>query len=148
MTQSGFSSIVEMFRACAEAHGSSRGYVFLENGEAEVSALTYGELDRQSRAIAATLQRSIAPGSRALLMYPPGLEFIAAFLGCLYAGVLAVPAYPPHPARLSRNLPRLRAIARDAEVGIVLCTESIAAMLPALLKEAPDLTRARMLVTD
>src|SRR5712691_11595023 len=137
-----------MFRASVEAQGNRRGYVFLENGETEVSALTYGELDRQGRAIAATLQQSIAPGSRALLMYPPGLEFISAFLGCLYAGVLAVPAYPPHPARLSRSLPRLRAIARDAEVGVVLCTESIAAMSPALLKEAPDLAQARMLVTD
>ncbi|MGH8694812.1 MAG: AMP-binding protein, partial [Burkholderiales bacterium] len=147
-TPSGFRSIVEMFRACAEAKRDGRGYVFLENGETEASVLTYGELDRQSRAIAATLQHSVAPGARALLMYPPGLEFIAAFLGCLYAGVLAVPAYSPHPARLARSLPRLRAIARDAEISVVLCTESIAAMSPALLKEAPELAQARILATD
>ena len=146
--QSGFGSVVEIFRSRAEAQRDSRGYVFLEDGETEISALTYGELARRSRAIAAALQQSVAPSARALLMYPPGLEFIAAFLGCLYAGVLAVPAYPPHPARLARSLPRLRAVVRDAETAVVLCTEAIAAMSPALLKEAPEMAQARILATD
>jgi acyl-CoA synthetase (AMP-forming)/AMP-acid ligase II len=146
--QSGYGSVVEIFRACAEAQPHTRGYVFLENGETETAALTYGELDRKSRAIAAALQQSVAAGTRALLVYPPGLDFIAGFLGCLYAGVLAVPAYPPHPARLARTLPRLRAIAQDAGIAVVLCTGAIAAMWPALRKEAPELAQMRALATD
>ena len=61
--------------------------------------LTRGELDRRARALAARLQARGLAGRRALLLYPPGLEFIAAFFGCLYAGVVAVPAYPPRPNR-------------------------------------------------
>jgi acyl-CoA synthetase (AMP-forming)/AMP-acid ligase II len=70
-------------------------YTFLLDGETESDWLTYQVLDRQARAIAATLQSYQTMGERALLLYPPGLEFVAAFFGCLYAGVVAVPVYPP-----------------------------------------------------
>src|SRR4051794_5783189 len=73
-----------------------RAYAFLRDGEAEESSVDYGELDRQARTIAARLQAlGVAGGECALLFYPSGLEFIGAFLGCLYAGVVAVPAYAP-----------------------------------------------------
>lgn len=144
----GLASVVELFRARAQAQPDRRAYTFLENGEVEMSVVTYAELDRQSRAIAATLQQRLAPGSRALLLYPPGLEFIAAFLGCLYAGVLAVPAYPPHPARMARTLPRLLAIVRNAEIGAVLCIESIAATASTILKEIPAMSRVDVVLTD
>ena len=62
----------------------------------------------------------MAPGERALLIYPPGLDYIAAFFGCLYAGVIAVPAYPPNPAQLKRTLPRLGMIAHDARPSVAL----------------------------
>ena len=58
-----------------------------------------GELDRRARVIAARLQLELSPGDRALLVYPAGLEFIAAFFGCMYAGVVAVPATYPKPKR-------------------------------------------------
>ena len=61
-------------------------------------------------------------GGRALLLFPPGLEFITAFLGCLYSGTVAVPAYPP---RKKRGLNRLAAIARDAEPDLILTTSSL-----------------------
>ena len=60
-------------------------------------------------------------GGRALLLYPPGLEFIAAFFGCLYAGVVAVPAYLP---RLNRPMTRLRSIVVDAQPCAVLTCSS------------------------
>src|SRR6185436_3063155 len=72
-----------------------RLYTFLGNGEEEAGHLDYRELDRQARSVGALLQRHGAGGERALLLYPPGLEFIAAFFGCLYGGAIAVPAYPP-----------------------------------------------------
>src|SRR3954471_2135476 len=104
-------TLVDLLRWRALHQFDRRAYTFLVDGETDEIGLTYGELDRQARAIAAMLQRVAAPGDRALLLYPPGPEYIAAFFGCLYAGVVAVPAYPPNPARLDRTLPRLRAIA-------------------------------------
>src|SRR5271170_4129030 len=71
------------------------GYVFLADGDAKEARLTYSQLDRQARAIAGMLREAHATSGRALLAYPPGLEFIAALFGCWYAGVTAVPAYPP-----------------------------------------------------
>ncbi len=84
--------------------------------------LTYGELDARARSIGALLQEHGARGERALLLYPPGLEYIAAFFGCLYAGAVAVPAYPP---RLNRSLPRLRSILEDALPQVALTTAAI-----------------------
>src|SRR5947199_6967893 len=97
-------SLVEVLRARAAADPDRRLYTFLADGEREEERLTAAELDRKARSIGAALQEAGLGGQRALLLYPPGLEFVAAFLGCLYGGVAAVPAYPP---RSNRNLPRL-----------------------------------------
>ncbi|MDB5099423.1 MAG: Malonyl CoA-acyl carrier protein transacylase, partial [Cyanobacteria bacterium RYN_339] len=105
-------------------------YTFLADGELDARSLTYGELDQQARAIAATLQARQLAGQRALLLFPTGLEFLAAFLGCLYANVTAIPA----PAqfddarRSARTLPRLRAIIEDAGAAIVLADPATAAL--------------------
>ena len=69
-------------------------------------------------------------GERALLLYPPGLDYLTAFFGCLYAGVIAVPAYPP---RNQRNTPRIQAIAIDAEAKIALTTETLLPRMQSLL---------------
>ena len=79
----------------AESSPDDLAYVFLSGQELLPSPLTYKQLDFQARTIAAFLQGLELKGDRALLLYPPGLEFVAAFIGCLYAGVVAVPAYPP-----------------------------------------------------
>ena len=97
----------------ASAQPESVVYTFLLDGETHEVHLTYAELDRQARAIGSLLARTIAPGEPVLLLYPPGLEYITAFFGCLYAGVIAVPAYPP---RLNRNLLRLEAIVSDTQM--------------------------------
>src|SRR5206468_155512 len=108
----------------------ARAYTFLLDGEAAETHVSYGELDRQARAIAARLAMDSggaaeAAGERALLLYPAGLEYIAAFFGCLYAGVAAVPAYPP---RANRRDERLLAILADARPRWIL---TAAAALPA-----------------
>ena len=111
-------------------HQSDRlAYTFLANGKTEAAKLTYGELDDRVRAIAARLQSLNALGERALLLYSPGLEFIAAFIGCLYAGVIAIPAPPPDPARLKRTLPRLQAIASNARASVILTSACISEQL-------------------
>jgi acyl-CoA synthetase (AMP-forming)/AMP-acid ligase II len=118
------SSVTSSFREQVEQHPDARAFVFLPDGEDHEEVWTYAGLDRDARGIAARLQaRGARAGDRALLLFPPGGSYVGAFLGCLYAGVVAVPAYPPDPERLQRTLPRLKALADDARVRFVL-TES------------------------
>jgi len=95
MSNHNFSSLVDLLCNRALHQPDQIAFTFLKDGETEEISLTYGELDRQARVIAAQLQSLGVTSERALLLYPPGLEFIAAFFGCLYAEVVAVPAYPP-----------------------------------------------------
>ncbi len=88
-------TLVDLLRWRAEQQPDAFIYRFLQDGESEESTITLGELDRQARAIGAWLESQNARGERALLLYPAGLDYIAAFFGCLYAGVTAIPAYPP-----------------------------------------------------
>ena len=144
-TMSEAESLVAVLRARALADPDRRLYTFLADGEREEERLTAAELDRKARAIGAALEGAGLAGQRALLLYPPGLEFVAAFLGCLYGGVAAVPAYPP---RSNRNLPRLLAIARDARPAIALTTGELAAKLSGLAVAVPELAAVRLLSTD
>jgi acyl-CoA synthetase (AMP-forming)/AMP-acid ligase II len=121
---------VELLRFRAAVQPDDRAYTFLRDGESEGTVLTYGDLDRRSRAIAADLHDRVPPGARALLLYPPGLDFIAAFFGCLYAQVIAVPAHPPHAERSNRSFARLAAIATDADPAAVLTTGEILSRWP------------------
>ncbi|MGA9770376.1 MAG: amino acid adenylation domain-containing protein [Blastocatellia bacterium] len=118
-------SLVALLRQRAINEAGRLAYVFLEDGDTQEVNVTYADLDRQARAIGSYLQLANAAGKRALLLYPPGLEYIAAFFGCLYAGVVAVPAYPPDPARINRTLPRLKGIIEDARPFLVLSTSQI-----------------------
>ena len=89
------------------------------DGENEEIHLTYQQLDERARTVAARLTSMGLEGQRALLLYPAGLDFIVAFFGCLYAGVVAVPAYPP---RRNRSLSRIQAIVDDAKARVALTT--------------------------
>ncbi len=110
--------------------------------------MTYAELHERAQAIAIALRSSAKPGDRALLLYPPGCEYIAAFFGCLHAGVIAVPAYPPEPARLDRTLPRLMAMIADAGATVVLTTGDLLAMAQPIIAFAPELGALRWIGTD
>jgi len=139
-------SLVELGRARAAALGDQPLYTFLPDRPGEDAVqLSYAGLDLRARAIAGALQRLGAGGQRALLLYPPGLEFVAAFFGCLYAGVVAVPAYPP---RSARTLPRLLEIARDARPAVALTTTELAAMIGGMAAQVPDLSALRLLATN
>ncbi len=118
-------TLVELLRNRSAESSDKSAYTFLVDGKKETPPLTYNQLDRQARAIGALLQKYQAKGQRALLLYPQGLEVIAAFCGCLYAGVIAVPVPPPESGRLKRTLPRLRAIVQDAGATIALTTVGI-----------------------
>lgn len=148
MTRSGVDSVVEALRHWSRERPTRRAYVFLANDGTEFASLTFEQLDRESRSIAAELQRCAEAGERALLLYPPGPGFITAFFGCLYAGIVAIPVRPPHPARPTRTLSRLPGIVENAGPGIVLGTEAMIDLKATLSHEMPGLAECFWLATD
>ncbi|MEO1497318.1 MAG: aminotransferase class I/II-fold pyridoxal phosphate-dependent enzyme [Planctomycetota bacterium] len=128
--------LVGLLRLRAERLGRQRAFTFLVDGENERVHTTYAELDARARAIAAYLQSEGLAGERALLLFPSGLEYIAAFFGCLYAGVVAVPAYPP---RRNANMHRIQAIVGDARPKVALTTQDVFEWIEPVLGEMPDL---------
>lgn len=142
------SSIDEILRRRAEHEPARTAYVYLGDGEREEARVTYAGLDLLARAVGATLQEYAARGERALLLYPPGLDFVAAFYGCLYGGAVAVPAYPPHPARPELMLPRLRAILADSQAKFVLTTAAILSKIAPLFAHDEEFKQLRWLATD
>src|SRR4029077_14899510 len=91
---SGYPTFVDLLQARSRSHPGREAFSFLADGEVGTLRLSYGELDSRARAIAAHLQGAGSVRERVLLLFPPGLEFVTGFLGCLYAGSVAVPAYP------------------------------------------------------
>ncbi|HEX5036464.1 MAG TPA: fatty acyl-AMP ligase [bacterium] len=146
-------SLVDMLRTHAATQGRDRSLCFLEPGEdgrlsGDDRWSTYGDLDLKARTIAAALQDASRRGERALLLYPPGIEYVAAFLGCLYAGVVAVPIYPPDPMRLNRTMPRIQAIEKDAGAATILTTEPILSMSEMVFEHAPEFRQLQWIATD
>ncbi|WP_437630406.1 non-ribosomal peptide synthase/polyketide synthase [Sorangium sp. So ce854] len=142
------STLVDLLRFRATEQPDRLAYSFLLDGETEEATLTYAQLDRRARAIGATLESRGARGARVLLLFPPGIEYAAAVLGCLYAGAVAVPAYPPDPARLGRTLPRLHALIADAQASFALTIGAILPIVSALAEQSEALKSLRWLATD
>jgi acyl transferase domain-containing protein/acyl-CoA synthetase (AMP-forming)/AMP-acid ligase II/pimeloyl-ACP methyl ester carboxylesterase len=115
-------TLIDRLQEQASTQPDKQAFTFLADGETEIDRITYQQLNEKAKAIALVLQSHHAQGARALLLFQPGLDFITAFLGCLYAGVIAVPVYPP---RANRSLERLLAIVTDAEASFALTTKSI-----------------------
>lgn len=132
-------TLVDHFRAVFQEQPQERTYRFLVDGEGEPQTITNADLDHRVRAIAATLGERVHAGERVLIVSPPGLDYVASFLACLYAGVVAVPVYPPNPTLLKRTLPRLLGVIADATPAIVLAPASMASMADELAKHAPAL---------
>ncbi len=138
-------NLVALIRHRARFQPQIRGFTFLDNGESEESSLTYAELDRRARAIGAWLESLVPQGERALLLYPPGLDFVAGFFGCLYAGVVAVTAYPP---RLNRSLDRIERIVGDSGARVAVTTAHVMERVRRVLDKTPSLKRLEWLTTD
>jgi len=113
-------TLAELLRGRAEHSPGNMAYGFLPEGEDDPVPISYGELDTEARRIASYLSELLAPGSRALLVYEPGLGFTTALFGCLYAGIVAVPVYPPMPGRMEAGLANLRLIASDCGAKAIL----------------------------
>lgn len=137
-------NLVSLVQQRAEDRPDDPAYVFLSGQELIPTRLTYKQLDLQARTIAAFLQSLELRGERALLLYPPGLEFVAAFMGCIYGGVIAVPAYPP---RMNRNALRLASIAEDCQASVALTTPAILSRFHGFRKRIPELENLRWVAT-
>ena len=124
---------------------SRSAYTFLADGEHESSRLTNAELGARARTIAAQLAGLAAPGDRALLLFSPGLGFMEAFFGCLFAGIIAVPSYPP---KRNRPDPRLATIVGDSGAKLVLTDSAILSEIEPRLKNTPSLRALTWIATD
>jgi acyl-CoA synthetase (AMP-forming)/AMP-acid ligase II len=137
-------TLSEILQSRAARQGQDCLYTFL-HGDQEQS-LTYAELDRMARATAAVLLQLCAPGDRALLLYPPGLDYIVALYGCMYAGVIAVPSYAPRP---NRPMSRLQSILANAEPAVVLTTRAMMDAPKSIFRQRDGLLgKQTMLATD
>ena len=123
--------LIRVLRRHADERPRQPACVHLLGGQDDHASLTYAQLDRRARAIAARLQDMGYAGQCVLLVYPPGLDFIAAFFGCLYAGCIAVPTYPPHRHRM---LERFQAVAVDAGAPIALSNASGASQFQTMME--------------
>lgn len=134
-----YRSLVEVLRQHAATRPEGRLYTFLQSGDEESATRSFAELDQRARAIAAWLSQSSMTGKTVLLPIGDNMAFIDAFLGCLYGGVIAVPAAVP---RRNRSLIGLQSIAHDAQVSGILCSSEDADRLQrALQDQLPDVRR-------
>ncbi|HTK75492.1 MAG TPA: AMP-binding protein, partial [Gemmataceae bacterium] len=138
-------TLTELLDRRAARQPNDLAYAFVADGDVVKDRLTYAELDSQARHIAGLLRTAGTGHEPVLLLYPPGLDYIAAFFGCIYAGAIAVPAYPPH---RNRSLDRLRGIVADAGARVVLCSESVRSSLKRAFEDAPEFRDLVWLATD
>ncbi|HEX8742795.1 MAG TPA: fatty acyl-AMP ligase [Thermoleophilaceae bacterium] len=137
-----------MLASRAEETPDRLAFTYSSDGVTDSDRVTYGELHRRAQAIASRLLDAAAPGSHALLLFEPGLDFVASVYGCFQAGMVGVSATPPHPKRLHRTVPRLRAVAGDAGVAVVLSTAAIRDATTPLFSEGEALARATWIAVD
>lgn len=138
-------TLVGLLEARAAAHPDKLAYTFLPDGEEAGVDITYGELAVRARALAVNLLSKGKAGDRALMLFPSSLEFVVGFFGCLYAGIAAVPAYPP---RRNQNLGRLKSIIDDCEPSIVMTTSKVMTVAEPLFEETSGLSHLQWACVD
>jgi acyl-CoA synthetase (AMP-forming)/AMP-acid ligase II len=115
-------SVADAVFGHASSKPESLAVRWLEEGEGDGVCYSYRDLDLRCRQVGAALREQVQVGARVLIMSPPGFDYVASFLGCLYAGVIAVPAYPPSPFLLQRDLERLQGVVQSASATVALTT--------------------------
>ena len=138
-------TLVQLLAYRADSTPGKMAYAFLSEGDTVDVTVNYRQLYEQACAIAAYLQANNLSGERVLLFYPPGIDYISAFLGCLCAGAIAVPAYPP---RRNQKMERLNSIVDNCKAAAVLTSAAICNMLQANLEVNTPLANIRWLTTD
>ena len=145
------STLVDILRERSQLQPDATGYTFLQDGKNEWGTLSYATLDLQARAIATAIRALTAQGTNVQVVYPydAGLEFIAAFFGCLYAGVVAVTDNPP---RKPEAIAKLQVRAKASEATVLISTAGFLSYLKSQLQKdadlAPHLNKLTWLATD
>lgn len=121
-----FPSIPAALSHWARERPDATAYTFVGTELAVEHTVGYRELERSAQKVAVYLQRTARPGDRVLLLFPPGLDYLTVFLGCLYSGVVAVPLYAPRPGA---KLDRIAAVAESCRPTHVLTTDQLAEKL-------------------
>ena len=132
-------NMIDLLRARADAHPGCVAYTFLESGEHALNSLTWAAVDSRSRALGAAIAARVEPGARVLIMLPPGIDFVPALFGVLYAGAVAIPTYPPSGARADRTSTRIRGMVADAGVTLVVSCSALYARRGTLESMIPEL---------
>lgn len=127
MSSSRFNSLVDLLLARSDHAGDEVAYGFLGTDGRLVESWTYDDLFDQSARVASAVAERVEPGERVLLLFAPGLPFLAGFFGCLRAGAIAVPVFPPSPAMGERGFHRLLAVAENCTPQLVLSTSDLLA---------------------
>lgn len=109
----------------AQRQPSKPAYNYLDDNADVAATLSFEDLDAIARTIALQLGTSARRGDRALLVFPPGLDFVKAFYGCIYAGVIPVPCHPPNPGGLQQSHPRFWSLAQDCDAAVVMTVRSM-----------------------
>lgn len=149
LDESGGGFISLFHRLCRHAvlQPGKTAYQFLNNGTQFGPSLSYARLQIRSRALAVRLAELVPPSARVILLYPAGLDFLEGFLGCLQAGVIAIPAPSPEAVQSKRSLPRLQSIIQDAEVALILTESGLEPQVRNNLEQISH-THVNVLVTD
>jgi acyl-CoA synthetase (AMP-forming)/AMP-acid ligase II len=140
-------TFVELLRERAAGRHAEKGFAFLRDGEHDIERMSYAELDRRARALAGPLRERAAAGERVLLVFEAGLDYIAALFGCLYAGAIAVPLYPPDPLRPVQGLEHLARVAAVATARFAMTSADLWPRLTALARDLPALAGLQWLDT-
>lgn len=132
-------NLVDVIRWRADNQGDWPIYTFLLDGEKKEEVLTYAGLDLRARAVATWLRSQGRTGDRVMMLFPPGLDFMATFLGCLYANMVAIPLYPHLRPKKDKVLKRIEGVAQDAEPLVVLHNDVVARVKDRVVEQAQSL---------
>lgn len=139
----GKSHLVDLLTERAAQHPERVALRFVRDaGDPEV--LSYAQLHERSVRLAAVLAERSAPGERALLLYPSGIDYVTALLACFHAGIVAVPAYPPQSLQ-ARHVERILGIARDARPALLLTNDALHAPLTSVQSQYPELAGTQLM---
>lgn len=141
----GVTSVADLLEQRARLQSQETSFTFLRDGVVESERLSYSALQQRVHALAAWFVDDGLSGRSALMLYPPGLDFIVAFLACLYARVIPVPAVPPSAKKSATNL---EAIMSDAGAVTILTSSALAPKLESLFASPEAANPYRCIATD
>lgn len=138
-------TLLDVLQQRATKQGHKNAYTFLLDGEDNTESITYQALADKAQALAAHLLTICKPGDRVLLVYPSSLDYIIAFFACLYAGVIAVPVYPPRP---NRSLSRIESIITSSQAQVALTQGPVLTTLSRTIRKNILLDQLQWVATD